>query len=133
MTAQNIVMYIVIFIDNCIKYCYVYLLHSKNKTLQKFKEFKSEVENQLKTIIKVVRSDRRGRYDGPLNAFCKEYGIIHQTTAPYSPESNGVAERKNRTLKEMMNAMLQESGLPQNMWGKRCLPLIISSTRFHTK
>ncbi|WZZ26370.1 hypothetical protein YC2023_009771 [Brassica napus] len=126
--------YFVTFIDDCSKYCYVYLLHSKDETLEKFKEFKLEVENQLKTTIKVVRSDRGGEYDSPFNAFCKEHGIIHQTTAPYSPESNGVAERKNRTLKEMMNAMLQESGLPQNMWGgERYLPLIISSTKFHTK
>ena len=109
------------FIDDFTKYCYVYLLHSKDETLEKFKEFKLEVENQLKTTIKVVRSDRRGEYDDPFNAFCKEHGIIHQTTAPYSPESNGVAERKNQTLKEMMNAMLQESGLPQNMWGEALL------------
>ena len=97
------------------------MLHSKDETLEKFKEFKLEVKNQLKTTIKVVRSDRGGEYDGPFNALCKEHGIIHQTTAPYSPESNGVAERKNRTLKEMMNAMLQESGLLQNMWGEALL------------
>ena len=105
------------FIDDCTKYCYVYLLRSKDEALEKFKEYKLEVENQLDRTIKIVRSDRGGEYDGPFDVFCKEHGIIHQTTAPYSPESNGVAERKNRTLKEMMNAMLQESGLAQNMWG----------------
>ena len=69
--------YFVTFIDDCTKYCYVYLLHSKDKTLEKFKEFKLEVENQLKTTIKVVRSDWGGEYDGTFNAFCKEHGIIH--------------------------------------------------------
>ena len=44
--------------------------------------------------------------------FYQEHGIIHQTSAPYTPQKNGVVERKNRTLKEMKNAMLISSGLP---------------------
>ena len=106
------------FIDDSTKYCYIYLLQSKNEALDKFKEYKLEVENQLEKTIKIVRSDRGGEYEGQFDAFCKENGIIHQTTAPYSPESNGIAERKNRTLKDMMNAMMQESGVTQNMWGE---------------
>ena len=51
----------------------------------------------------MIRSDRGGEYESPFAEICLEYGIIHQTTAPYTPQSNGLAERKNRTLKEMMN------------------------------
>jgi len=113
--------YFVTFIDDCTRYCYVYLLHSKDEALLKFKEFTLEVENQLQRTIKIVRSDRGGEYNELFNAFCREKGIIHQTIAPYSPESNGVAEQKNRTMKEMMNALLHESGLAQNMWGEALL------------
>ena len=79
------------------------------------------MENQLDRKIKVIRSDRGGEYKAPFGDFCSQNGIIHQTIAPYSPQQNGVTERKNRTLKEMMNALLLSSGLPQNMWGEEIL------------
>ena len=109
--------YFITFIDDCTRYCQVYLLSGKDEAFEMFKEYKAEVENQLGKKIKSLRSDRGGEYVYPFEGFCAEHGIIHQTTAPYSPQQNGIAERKNRTLKEMMNAMLINSGLPQNMWG----------------
>ncbi|GJZ34665.1 zinc finger, CCHC-type containing protein [Tanacetum coccineum] len=48
-------------------------------------------------------------------------GIIHETTAPYTPQQNGVAERKNRALKEMVNSMLSYSGLSEGFWGEAML------------
>nr|GEX94037.1 zinc finger, CCHC-type [Tanacetum cinerariifolium] len=47
--------------------------------------------------------------------------IIHETTAPYTPQQNGVAERKNRALKEMVNSMLSYSGLSEGFWGEAML------------
>ena len=69
----------------------------------------------------MLRSDRGGEYESPFVDLFAQHGITHETTAPYSPQSNGVVERKNRTLKEIMNAMLISSGLPQNMWGEAIL------------
>ena len=87
-----------------------------------FKIYKAEVENQLVRKIKRVRSDRGGEYfSNEFNLFCEEHGIIHERTPPYSPESNGVAERKNRTLTEMVNAMLETTGLPWEWWGEAML------------
>ena len=114
--------YFITFIDDCSKYCYVYLLHSKDEALNSFKTYKAEVENQLEKKIKVIRSDRGGEYESAaFSNFCAQYGIVHQTTAPYTPQQNGVAERKNRTLKEMINSMLNSSGLPHNLWGEALL------------
>ena len=96
--------YFVTFIDDCTRDCYVYLLRSKDEALESFIHYKKEVENQLSKKIKVLRSDRGGEYKSPFGEFWSQHGIVHQITTPYSPQQNGVAERKNRTFKEMMNA-----------------------------
>ena len=109
--------YFITFVDDRTKYCYVYLLKSKDEATKKFVLYKNEVENQLK----VLRSDRGSEYESSFVDFCAQHEIIHETTTPYSLQSNGVAERKNHTPKEMMNAMLISTGLPQNMWGEAIL------------
>ncbi|GJX07078.1 retrovirus-related pol polyprotein from transposon TNT 1-94, partial [Tanacetum coccineum] len=113
--------YFITFIDDCTKYCYVYLLKSKDEAIDKFVLYKTEVENQLGKKIKVVRSDRGGEYVAPFAELCAKHGIRHEFTAPYSPQQNGIAERKNRTLKEMVTAMLISSGMSQDMWGEAIL------------
>ena len=110
--------YFITFIDDCSRYFYVYFLSSKDEAVNAFKTYKAEVETQLNKKIKIIRSDRGGEYEFPFEEICTEFGIIYQTTAPYTPQSNGVAKRKNRSLKETMNALLNSSGLPQNLWGE---------------
>ena len=96
-----------------------YLLRNKDEARDVFIKYKNEVKNQLSKKIKRLRTDRGAEYESnPFNSFYEDHGIVHKTTSPYSPESNGVAKRKNRTLKEMMNAMLVSSGAPLNLWGE---------------
>ncbi|GJZ63134.1 retrotransposon protein, putative, ty1-copia subclass, partial [Tanacetum coccineum] len=64
--------------------------------------YKTEVENQLGQKIKVVRSDRGGEYVSSFVDLCAKHGIRCEFTAPYSPQQNDIAERKNHTLKEMI-------------------------------
>ena len=110
------------FIDDYYRYTRVYLLRNKDEALESFIKYKTEVENQLSRTIRRLRSDRGGEYESSqFRELCEKSGIIHETTAPYTPEQNGIAERKNRTLKDMMNAMLNSSGLPLNMWGEAIL------------
>ncbi|GJX64041.1 retrovirus-related pol polyprotein from transposon TNT 1-94 [Tanacetum coccineum] len=113
--------YYITFIDDCTKYCYVYLLKSKDEAIDKFVLYKTEVENQVGKKIKVVRSDIRGEYVASFAELCAKHGIRHEFTSPYSPQQNGIAERKNCTLKEMVTAILISSGISQDMWGEAIL------------
>lgn len=76
-------------------------------------EFKGKVEKQTGKFIKIVRSDNGGEYrSNELEDYIKKEGIRHQFTVDYTPQQNGIAERKNRTLIEMATCMLTQSGLP---------------------
>jgi len=111
--------YFITLIDDATKYCYVFLLKTKEEAFECVKTYKAEVENQLEKKIKRVRSDRGGEYfSNEFDLFCVENGIIHERTPPYSPQSNGVAERKNRTLMDLVNVMLGTSGMAKAWWGR---------------
>nr|GEW35691.1 hypothetical protein [Tanacetum cinerariifolium] len=108
--------YVITFIDDASMFFYVYLLHAKDEALDKIRIYKIEVELQQNDLIKTLRTDRGGEYYDPI--FFQSVGVIHETTAPYTPQQNGVAERKNRALKEMVNSMLFYSGLSEELWGE---------------
>jgi transposase InsO family protein len=83
-------------------------MKTKDEALHYFKIYKAEVDNQLEKKIKRLRSDRGSN---EFSEFCTIHGIIHERTPPYSPQSNEIAERKNRTLTNLVNAMLETAGL----------------------
>jgi Reverse transcriptase (RNA-dependent DNA polymerase)/Integrase core domain/GAG-pre-integrase domain len=89
---------------------------SAAELLERFKEFKEEAENQLGRKIKRLRTDGGGEYKKAFGKYLRESGIIHETTAPYSPEQNGVSERANRTILERVKAILADTGLPKELW-----------------
>jgi len=114
--------YFITFIDDSTKFCYVYLLNTKDEALYYFKAYKAEVENQLERKIKHLRSDRGGEYfSNDFDEFCVEHAIIHKRTLSFSPQSNGIDERKNHTLIEFVNAMLNTMGLSKEWWGEAIL------------
>jgi transposase InsO family protein len=114
--------YFITFIDDCARFCYVYLMKTKDETLHYFKIYKAEVENQLEKKIKRLRSDRGGEYfSNEFSELSAVHGIIHERTPSYSPQSNGIAERKNRTLTDLVNVMLKTTGLSKEWWGEAIL------------
>ena len=114
--------YFITFIDNYSQYMYLYLLRSKDEALDTFKVFKVEVENQCGKHIKIVRSDKGGEYYGKyivngqapiaFAKFFQENGIVAHYNMFGSPNQNGVVERRNRTLMDMVRSMRSNTKLP---------------------
>ena len=95
--------YFLTFTDDLRRYGYIYLLNHKSETFGKFKEFQSEVENHRNKKIKFLRSDRGGKYlRYEFGLHLKQCGIVSQLTPPGTTQHNGVSERHNHTLLDMV-------------------------------
>ena len=135
--------YFITFIDDYSRYGYLYFIKEKAESLDKFKIFRIEVEKQLGKVIKVVRSDRGGEYygkhgdagqlKGPFAKYLEDSGIVAQFTMPGSPEQNGVAERRNCTLMEMVRIMISRTNLPGFLWGEALKTALYILNRVPTK
>ena len=116
--ARNGCSNFITFTDDFSRYGYLYLMRHKSESFERFKEFKAEVENQLNKSIKALRSDRGGEYLSlEFIAYLKECGIVSQLTPPGTPQWNGVSERRNRTLLDMVRSMMSNATLPKSFWG----------------
>jgi transposase InsO family protein len=114
--------YFITFTDDFSRYGYVFLLKHKSEAFERFKEFKMEVENQLGHTIKALRSDRGGEFlSNEFLNYLVEHGILSQWTPPATPQLNGVAERRNRTLMDMVRSMMSATDLPLSFWGHALL------------
>ena len=95
-------LYFVTFIDDYSRHAWVYPLKANSEVFLCFKIFLVMAENVSKCKMGTLCSDRGGEYMSfEFNAFLAEHGIKHQCTVPYTPQQNGVAKRKNRSLMEM--------------------------------
>ncbi|KAL0455215.1 UNVERIFIED_CONTAM: Retrovirus-related Pol polyprotein from transposon TNT 1-94 [Sesamum latifolium] len=110
--------YFINFTDDHSRYGYVYLMRYKSEAFGRFKEYRLEVENQTNRKIKALRSDRGGEYlSGEFIDYLKENEILSQWTPPGTPQLNGVAERRNQTLVDMVRSMMSFTELPPFFWG----------------
>ncbi|KAL1193517.1 Retrovirus-related Pol polyprotein from transposon RE1 [Cardamine amara subsp. amara] len=110
--------YFVSFIDEKSKYSWVTLMPSKSHVLDAFSKFYNYVLTQFGTKIKILRSDNGGEYTShAFKEFVGKNGIVHQTSCAYTPQQNGVAERKNRHLMEVARAMMFDRSVPKTFWG----------------
>ncbi|MCO5608578.1 hypothetical protein L7F22_062790 [Adiantum nelumboides] len=90
-------LYFVTFIDDFSRFCWVYPLKAKSHVFAIFQHYVSMVENETGCKVQILRTDRGGEYmSGAFKDFLGKKGIKHQCTMPYTPQQNGVAERKNR-------------------------------------
>ena len=111
--------YVFVLIDDCSRYMWTILMKEKSEAFIKFKRFKVMIEQETGSSIKTFRSDRGGEFNSQeFQEFCSESGIKRHLTAPYSPQQNGVVERRNRTLLEMTRSILKHMEVPNWLWGE---------------
>ena len=111
--------YIFVVIDDHSRYMWTMLLKQKSEAFEKFKKLRLVVEQETREKITTFRTDRGGEFvSREFNLFCEEAGIKQHLTAPYTPQQNGVVERRNRTLMEMARSILKHMHMPNHLWGE---------------
>ncbi|GJW01444.1 putative ribonuclease H-like domain-containing protein [Tanacetum coccineum] len=97
----------------------VFFLRTKDETSEILKNFIKEIENLVDKKVKIIRSDNGTKFkNNVIDEFCREKGIKREYSVAMTPQQNGVAERKNRTLIEAARTMLADSKLPTTFWAK---------------
>lgn len=126
--------YFITFIDDFSRWTVVYTMKTKSQALDCFIQYHKMAEkhtgNTIAAIstkptntkgekLKTLRTDNGGEYiSKKFKNYLSEHGIIHQTTIPYSPQQNGVAERMNRTLLDLVRSMLNAEKMPKSFWAE---------------
>ncbi|KAI5312594.1 hypothetical protein L3X38_041767 [Prunus dulcis] len=125
--------YFIIFIDDFSRMCWVYFLRNKYDTFNVFKKFKAFVELQSGFSLKRLRSDRGGEYAShEFQDFCASMGMERHLPIAYSPQQNGVAERRNRTICEMARSMMIEKGITVIFWAEAVSTAVYLQNRCFT-
>ncbi|GKD53088.1 ribonuclease H-like domain-containing protein [Tanacetum coccineum] len=106
------------------RFSWVFFLATKDETSEILKTFITGIENLIDLMVKVTRCDNRTEFKNRvMNYFCEMKGIKREFSVARTPQQNGVAERKNRTLIEAARTMLANSKLPTTFWPEDTLPI----------
>ena len=110
------------FVDDHTRTTWVFLMKDKSEVSSIFKRFSHMIQTQFATKIQVLRTDNAKDYfNSILGEYLSNHGIVHQSSCPYTPQQNGIAERKNRHLLEITRAIMFTSHVPKYFWGDAIL------------
>ncbi|GKA45320.1 putative ribonuclease H-like domain-containing protein [Tanacetum coccineum] len=122
--------YCLVVTDDCSKFSWVFFLAYKDETYDMLHDLIVGLENKLRHKVKTIRCDHGTEFKNHLmNEFCAKKGIKREYSIARTPQQNGVAERKNRTLIEAARTMLADSLLPIQFWAEAVNNLNISFMR----
>ncbi|GJT08082.1 zinc finger BED domain-containing protein RICESLEEPER 2-like protein [Tanacetum coccineum] len=97
----------------------VFFLASKDETSGILKSFITQIENLVDKKVKIIRYDNGTEFKNRvMSKFCKKKGIKREFSVARTPQQNGIAERRNRTLIEVARTMLADSKLPTTFWAE---------------
>ncbi|GKA21960.1 retrovirus-related pol polyprotein from transposon TNT 1-94 [Tanacetum coccineum] len=112
-------MHFLVVTDDYSRFTWVFFLATKDETSDILKSFITRIGNLIDQRVKVIRCDNRTEFKNKeMNQFCERKGIKREFSVARTPQQNGVAERKNRTLIEAARTMLADSKLPTTFWAE---------------
>ncbi|WVZ53082.1 hypothetical protein U9M48_004068 [Paspalum notatum var. saurae] len=108
-----------VIVDDFSRYTWVYFLEDKTEVAHVFRKFAKRAQNEFNTSIVKIRSDNGREFDNTnIEEYCDEVGIKHEFSATYTPQQNGVVERKNRTLITLARSMLDDYSTSEKFWAE---------------
>jgi transposase InsO family protein len=109
--------YGLVIVDDFSWFTWVFFLQDKTKTQGTLKCFPRRAQNEFELNVKKIRSDNGSEFKNlQVEEFLEVEGIKHEFSAPYTPQQNGIVERKNRMLIDMVRTMLREYKTPKRFW-----------------
>jgi transposase InsO family protein len=124
--------YCLVIVDDYSRFTWVFFLRGKSQTQETLKRFLRQAQNVFGLRIKKIRSDNGTEFkNSQIEGFLEEEGINHEFSYPYTPQQNGVVERKNRTLLDMARTMLDEYKTPDRFWAEAINPACYSINRLY--
>lgn len=113
--------YYIILVDYFSRFTWIYFMANKSDVAHIFSRFKAQVENLFNSTITILRTDGGTEYKPIQKKFPQ---IIHQITCPYTPQQNGLAERKHRHIIELSLASMSHASIPNKYWDEGIVYLI---------
>ncbi|SGY49785.1 BQ5605_C001g00817 [Microbotryum silenes-dioicae] len=115
---------------SCGRWVFPLSSNSSEGVIEAFNTFRTSVENMTGKKIRFVRSDNGGEFTSKMfETYFKTNGIIHERTAPYTPENNGQVERLNGSIMTTVKAMLHDANLPKTFWSYAMQAAVYLSNR----
>jgi transposase InsO family protein len=112
--------YVLVIVDDFSRYSWVFFMENKDEAFSLARYLILWLQNEFpKNAMRAIRSDNGTKFKNThFKTFCASLGLEHQFFSSYVPQQNGVVERNNRTLVEMVRMMLDEHRTPRRYWTK---------------
>jgi hypothetical protein len=126
--------YFLLLVDDFSRFMWVMILGSKGEAADAIRRAQAAAETESGRKLRVLRTDNGGEFTAAeFTAYCADEGIQRHYSAPYSPQQNGVVERRNQTVVGMARALLKQRGMPAVFWGEAVVTAVYILNRSPTK
>ncbi|WVZ63766.1 LOW QUALITY PROTEIN: hypothetical protein U9M48_013373 [Paspalum notatum var. saurae] len=126
--------YFLLLVDDLSRYMWVMVLGSKGEAADAIRRAQAAAEAECGRKLRVLRTDNGGEFTAAeFASYCADEGIRRHYSAPYSPQQNGVVERRNQTVVGMARALLKQRGMPAVFWGEAVATAVYILNRSPTK